>query len=132
VGVNRVAFVPGESLIVSASVDNPGLASTVDFYFGALLPDGDTALLFTDLAFTTALGRLSSPATLQPIVAGVDLSSPFVFDQPAFFTYQWQGGEPAGSYTLFLAAVKSGALFDNSIDPGDIVALSVATVTFTP
>ncbi|MFQ5519916.1 MAG: hypothetical protein ACE5FK_00830 [Candidatus Methylomirabilia bacterium] len=57
---------------------------------------------------------------------------PFVFNDPAFFTFTWTGTEPPGSYVLFLAAVVPGALADNSIDAGDIVAVSAATVTFTP
>lgn len=132
-GTNRATFVPGDSLSVSVGVDNPGTTSTVDFLFGAVLPDGDTVVLFTDLAFNSAVGSLSSPATLSPpIAASVDLTAPFVFDEPAFFTFTWTGAEPAGSYILFLAAVVPGALADNSIDAGDIVALSTATVVFIP
>ncbi|MFQ5962226.1 MAG: hypothetical protein ACE5MG_12600 [Candidatus Methylomirabilales bacterium] len=125
-------FTPGDSMTISVGVDNPGIASTVDFLFGALLPDGDTVVFFTDLAFNTGVGSLSAPSTLQPIVAGVDLAAPFTFNQPAFFTFTWAGPESAGSYILFLAAVVSGALADNSIDAGDIVAVSTAEVVFTP
>ncbi len=118
--------------IATVGVNNPGLATTVDFYFGALLPDGDPVVFFTDLAFNSGTGRLSAPATLRPIVAGVDLTAPFVYNEPSFFAYPWQGGEPAGSYVLFLAAVRPGALADNRVDPDDIVALATATATFTP
>ncbi len=129
---NTTTFRTGDSLIIWVGVDNPGLASTVDFYFGALLPNGDTVVFFTDLAFNSGVGSLASPATLRPIVAGVDLAAPFVFSNPAFFMYRWVGMEPAGSYVLFLAAVRPGALADNFLDPGDIVALATAVVTFTP
>ncbi|MFQ5552822.1 MAG: FG-GAP repeat domain-containing protein [Thermoplasmata archaeon] len=137
---NAATFAPGDSLIVAVGVDNPGIAtsprtrqvSPVDFFFGALLPDGDTVVFFTDLSFNTGVGSLASPNTLQTIVAGVDLTTPFVFNDPAFFTFTWSGTEPSGSYILFFAAVVSGALADNSIDAGDIVALSTATITFTP
>ncbi len=131
VATNSATFVPGGSLVASVTVDDPGLSTTVDFYFGALLPDGDTVVFFTNLAFARGVGSLAKPATLRPIVAGVDLTAPFTFIQPAFFTYTWTGGEAPGTYVLFVAAVRSGALADNSIDPGDIVALSTATVTFT-
>ncbi len=129
---NATAFRAGDSVVLSVGVDNPGLAATVDFYFGAVLPDGDTVVFFTDLAFNSGVGSLASPTTLRPIVAGVDLAAPFVFSNPSFFTYPWVGMEPAGSYVLFLAAVAPGALADNRVDPGDIVALAMATVTFTP
>ncbi len=132
IATNAPAFRTGDSVVVSVAVDNPGLATTVDFYFGALLPDGDTVVFFTDLSFNSATGRLSAPATLRPILAGVDLTAPFTFSQPSFFTYRWTGGESAGSYVLFLAAVKPGALVDNSVDAGDLVALATAVVTFTP
>ncbi|MFQ5519802.1 MAG: choice-of-anchor Q domain-containing protein [Candidatus Methylomirabilia bacterium] len=127
---NAANFGPGDSLIVAVGVDNPGITSTVDFLFGAVLPDGHTVVFFTDLSFTTGVGSLANPNTLQPIVAGVDLTAPFTFNQPAFFTFTWAGAEPVGSYILFLAAVVSGALADNSIDPGDIVAVSTAVVNF--
>ncbi len=129
---NGPAFRPGDSVVISVGVENPGLAQTVDFYFGALLPDGDTVVFFTNLAFNSGVGRLSAPATLRPIVAGVNLTAPFAFSNPSFFTYRWVGTEPAGSYALFLAAVRPGALADNRVDPGDIVVLATSVITFTP
>ncbi len=135
VATNRpieTAFQLFEDLIVTVGVDNPGIAATVDFYFGALLPDGDTAVFFTDLNFNSGSGRLSAPASLRPIVAGVNLATPFVFNESRFFTRRWQTGDPPGNYVVFLAAVVPGALADNSIDPGDVVALATAVVTFSP
>ncbi|MFQ5932554.1 MAG: hypothetical protein ACE5MM_09110, partial [Nitrospiraceae bacterium] len=137
---NAATFTTSDSLVVSVGVDNPGIVtlpalrqvSAVDFFFGALLPDGDTVVFFTDLAFNTGVGSLASPTTLQPIAAGVDLTTPFVLNQPVFFTFTWAGTEPPGGYVLFLAAVVPGALADNAIDAGDIVAVSTAVVGFTP
>ncbi len=129
---NGAAFRTGEALVISVEVNNTGLAATADFAFGALLPDEDTVVFFTDLAFNSGVGRLSNPATLRPIVAGVDLIAPFTFSQPSFFTYRWSGSEPPGRYVLFLSAIRAGSLEDNSIDPGDILALALVEVTFTP
>jgi len=129
---NRVSFRIGDSLTVSVGVENPGLPAVVDFYFGVVLPDGDTLVFFTNLEFASGVGSLAKPATLQPIVAGIDLTTPFTYSQPTFFGYSWTGGEPPGGYVLFVAAVKSGALADNSIDAGDIVAVSTAAVSFAP
>jgi hypothetical protein len=126
---NRGSFGTGDLLTVSVSVENLGRRAVVDFYFGAVLPDGDTVVFFTDLAFASGVGSLANPATLRPIVAGVDLTTPFTFNQPAFFTHTWTGGEPRGEYLLFIWAVKSG---DNSIDRGDIVVLSTAAMEFAP
>ncbi len=130
IATNAATFRAGDSVIISVGVDNPGLVATMDFYFGALLPDGDTIVFFTDLAFNSGVGRLSNPATLRPIVAGVNLTAPFTFHEAAFFTYPWKGTEPPGSYVLFLAAVRPGALVDNVISPGDIVVLATSVVTF--
>jgi len=129
---NRVSFRIGDSLTVSVGVENPGLPAVVDFYFDVVLPDGDTLVFFTNLEFASGVGSLAKPATLQPIVAGIDLTTPFTYSQPTFFGYSWTGGEPPGGYVLFVAAVKSGALADNSIDAGDIVAVSTAAVSFAP
>jgi hypothetical protein len=119
-------------LTVSADVENSGQPAVLDFYFGAVLPDGDTVVFFTNFSFASEVGSLRNPATWRPIVAGVDLTTPFTFSQPTFFSYSWTGGEPRGKYLLFVAAVKSGALVDNPIDAGDIVAMSRAAVSFDP
>lgn len=132
IGTSGVGFRTGDVLTVSVGVENEGLAAVVDFYFGALLPDGDTVVFFTDLAFHSGVGSLAKPATLRPIVAGVDLTTPFTFSQPTFFTYTWTGGELPGPYLIFVAAVKAGTLADNSIDASDIIAVSTGAVSFAP
>jgi hypothetical protein len=129
---NSGSFRPGDLLTVSVGVDNLGQDASVDFYFGAVLPDGDTVVFFTDLAFDSGMGSLKNPATLRPIVAGVNLKTAFTFSQPTFFTRHWTGGEPPGGYLLFIAALKPKALSDNRIDPGDIVAVNTVAVLFVP
>ncbi len=73
---------------------------------------------------------------LNPVIgaeiSGVDLSSPFVNNQPSFFSFVWSGAEPPGLYTMFLAAVVPGAFADGTLDEGDIVALGSVTFTFAP
>src|SRR5262245_38643629 len=93
-------FVPGSTLEVSLNMQNPGLPAVVDFYFGAVLVDlgGDTAVFFTDpFSFAHGVGSLANPATLRPIVAGVDLTRPFTLSQPTFFSQSWES-MPGGSY----------------------------------
>jgi hypothetical protein len=87
-------------------------------------------VFFNDLEFHRAVGDLAKPADLRPIVAGVDLATPFTFSQPTFFEHTWTSGEPSGRYLFFVAAVHPGAFADNSIDAGDIVAMSTAAVLF--
>jgi hypothetical protein len=126
---NRNSFETTDTLTVSVGVENPGFPAVVDFYFGAVLPDGRT-VFFNDLEFHSAVGSLQSPAEMPPIVAGVNLATSFTFSQPTFFEYTWTGAEPSGRYLLFVAAVHHGAFSDNSIDAGDIVAVSTAAVLF--
>ena len=129
-------FVAGSTLEVSLNMQNPGLPAVVDFYFGFVQVDGDTAVFFTDpFSFAHGVGSLANPATLRPIVAGVDLTRPFTFSQPTFFSQSWQsmpGGDFCCEYLLFISAVKSGALVDNVMEASDVLGLSTAAVFFDP
>ena len=71
ISTNQASFVKGDRLTVSIAMSNPGVAANVDFFFGVLLPDGDTIIFFTDLAFHTGIGSLSNLASLRPIAAAV-------------------------------------------------------------
>jgi hypothetical protein len=63
---NRTSFGRTDMLTVSVGVGNPGFPAVVDFYFGALLPDGHTVVFFNDLEFHSAVGDLAKPADLRP------------------------------------------------------------------
>jgi hypothetical protein len=128
--VNQTTFAPGHTGILSLTVENPGIALVVDFYFGVLLPDGDTIVSFTESGFM--FGSLSNPATLTPLKIDVDLSSPFTINEPSRLTYTWAGTEPPGNYIAFFAMVEAGVLPDNVIDPADTVVLSTTTFNFNP
>jgi hypothetical protein len=87
---NTDRFVEGSELGVSVSIQNPGLPAVVDFYFGVVLPDGDTVVFFTDpFSFASGVGSRANPATLRPIVAGLDLTTPFTFSQPSFLSLSY-------------------------------------------
>jgi len=131
---NTDRLVEGSKLGVSVSIQNPGLPAVVDFYFGVVLPDGDTAVFFTNpFSFAYGVGSLANPATLRPIVAGVDLATPFTFSQPTFVSFSHPGDGPYGPHYLFISAVKSGALVDNVIEASDVLGLStVAVFIFSP
>ncbi|HEV8675848.1 MAG TPA: hypothetical protein VGX21_17560 [Methylomirabilota bacterium] len=130
VAVNQSHFSPGETFVISASVDNRGLSPAVDFYLGVLLPDGETIVFFTGGG--TSFGRLSNVATLGPIAARVSLATPFAVSVPNIFAHTWTGSEPPGIYVAFLAVVMPGAFADGTVDPGDVLALSLATFSFGP
>jgi hypothetical protein len=127
--MNQTTFSSGQTLVASVAMKTPPLAVTVNFYVGLLLPDGDTIIFFTG-AGGLALGRLSDVAGFVPIVASVSLATPMTAPVPQFFTYQWTGSEPRGDYTFFFAAVIAGSLADGSVNPGDVVDVSVAPFAF--
>jgi hypothetical protein len=129
IAANGTNFFPGVTLVVGRFMTNPGSALTVDLYVGVLAPDGETLVFVTDSGFV--LGRISDPVTFRPIQTGVSLSTPFVISEPEFLRYTWNGTEPAGSYVLFFAVALAGAFSDNSLDPGDLVALGTASFLFS-
>jgi len=131
---NTDQFFYGSNLGVSVSIQNPGLPAVVDFYFGVVLPDGDTVVFFTDpFSFASRVGSRANPATLRPIVAGVDLTTPFTFGQPTFLSLSYPDNGPYGLHYLFISAVKSGALVDNVYEASDVLgSASFAVFIFSP
>ena len=127
---NKLDFEPGDLMTVFVEVNNPGIQKSVDFYFGALLPDG-VSVVFSDLTFNGG-GSLLNLAALPPLVEDYDLSTPLMFTDPSFLNFVWEGSEPQGNYTLFLAAVEAGGFSDSSAEDEDIVALATVAITFTP
>jgi len=126
------SFGPGQTFGVGIGFDNPGIHTIVDLIFGVVLPDGHTVLTFNDLDFHVTLGDLSDLASLDPIAENFDLTTPLSVSAPDFFTYTWNGNEPAGSYLFFFVAAVHGSLADHSVDPGDLVAFDLADLTFVP
>lgn len=129
---NAASFSPGDTLTVSLRAENFGDSSTVDFYFGVVLPNGNRVLLFTNLALKRVNRSALDVSDWIPLVSGVSLASPFTANKPNLLTHNWAGTEPAGSYTLFLTAAIPGSFDDGSVDEGDIVHSANTTFTFTP
>lgn len=127
---NETEFHAGDTLHVAVQVLNPGSSSVIDFYFGALLPDLDTLVVFTDLSFNASTCSLSKLETCAPMISRLDLSQRFAARLPSFFSYTWRGSEPPGPYKLFQAAVIPGGFADGNVDPGDILAIDTASLTF--
>jgi hypothetical protein len=128
VSTNKTAYVSGNSLTASLSVDNRGHAGAVDVLLFEVLPDGDQVVLLTPQG--PQLGRLSKPSSLVPIVPNLPLSTPFQVSQP-FLSYLWTGSETPGTYVWVLAAIRPGSLADDRYDPGDVLAVSGAPFTFS-
>jgi hypothetical protein len=122
VAVNRGQFTAGTTLRVAVSLNSPGQPATVNFFVGALLPDGDTIAFITGSGL--AFGRLSDPTTYRPIATGVPLGAPLALTLPDFLVHTWTGAEPHGSYLFFLAALDAAT--------GNILGLSTATAVLGP
>jgi hypothetical protein len=125
-------FAAGDTLVVGAFLDDPGINTIVDLFFGVLLADGHTVITFLDSELHPHLGDLSDLTSLAPMVRNLDLSEPFHVELPMLLEYRRSGAEPEGFYTFFLMAALPQSLAFSRIDPGDIVALATRTASFEP
>lgn len=129
-GTSQPVYRTGDRLLAWLDVANPGLDSAVDLYLLELLPAGDQVVMFTGGG--AAMGRLSQPAGLRPLVAGLDLHSPFDWRPGGLFDYAWTGAETSGDYAVILMATRPGSLADGRFDAGDVVAAEAAWYAFRP
>jgi hypothetical protein len=133
---NKPTFATGDQIQLDLTKANPGPATIVDEYVGALLPSsagatfgcpsGDAIVFFADGFSRFVTSCLSSaPQTFvalssnHPLPGG--LAATLTRD---FFGFSWPPSAPAGTYTFFVAFTKSGTL--------DVIASAVASVNFTP
>ncbi len=124
-GVNQSTFTAGQSLTAAMGLTNPGLPESADLYVGLVLPDTQTVVFFTG-AGAIAFGRVDDLASFRPIVARMDLGSPFDASVPNFFTYQWTGTEPHGGYTFFVLATRAGTLPGGALTTDAILGVAAA------
>jgi hypothetical protein len=129
--ISQPIYHPGEALAITVTVDNPGLTESADFYVVVRLPDGVTAASL-QMGGGASFGRLADLASLVPAARGVSLAGAFSTRLDPFFVYPWNGSEPVGGYRLFLAAVRTGALADGVLGPGELLALESLEVRLDP
>jgi len=129
---DRAAYAAGTTLHASMTLTNLGVPTASDLYLLVILPDGDQVIDFTDWSFHQVSARLSSPSSLRPIQAGVNLTQPFNVNVPNFLSWTWSSTRAAGTYRLVMMTVRPGALADGRFDPGDVLAAGWATFTFAP
>jgi hypothetical protein len=128
--VNQAAFAAGQMLIAAAGVANPGIAGVAaDFYLGVLRPDGLIVFLTASGGFA-GIASIADPAAFPKVAAGVPLAGSFEVGSPNFFSYQWTGTEPHGTYYLFLYAVVAGALDDGVVTEGEVLGFAIAPFAF--
>jgi hypothetical protein len=105
---NRTTFANGQTLNVSVVANNPGLPIVVDYYLGAMLPDGNTIVFVTNAGASRALGSFANLASYQPALTGIPITTAFSTTVQAY-SYTFNGTEPIGTYTLFVEARKTGS-----------------------
>jgi glucose/arabinose dehydrogenase len=130
-GVNRTALGTGDTFRVRVSVRTDAADVRADAYFGIVRPDGRTVVFLTGVTPPAGSRQdLADDARTFPrlfadlvIPAGTDVA------MDDFFVYELTGADEAGTYTVIAALARPGALADGSVDPGDLLALAVASVT---
>jgi hypothetical protein len=124
--LNGTAFQGGESLVFGFDVANPSTGVAAEVHVGILPPGG--AAVFRFDAAGRLVGPIVSPAGLLPL----EPAPPgFAHSAPGFFSVIVPtGGIPLGTYRFFAALVRQGAFRDDSLDPGDILALDVKSMIY--
>jgi hypothetical protein len=128
--LNGEGFRPGDTLHVTLHVQQPRPTFTGDFYFGAILPDGQTALFLSNEGWSQA--RLDNARAFRPLARHAVLSQGLDLTFDPFFTYTFQGAEASGVYTIFSVFTPQDAFDDDRIDPGDLLALELKSLRFSP
>jgi len=132
VSSNALSFSTSDTMSVSLQAENFGDSSTVDIYFGVVLPNGNAVYLITNAALKMKRVNASNVSNWTPLAASLNLSSPFNVNKANFFSYVWAGSEPAGVYTFFLTVAVPGSFADGTVDAGDIIHSSNVAITFAP
>jgi uncharacterized repeat protein (TIGR01451 family) len=141
---NRETIAAGETVQLSVTAANPGPATLVDVYFGALLPPprgpefaclaGDALQLYVDgFARATFACLATVPRGLEALQRNILVPAgmpPTTFAN--FFASQWTADRPAGTHIFFMALIPSGALADGRIDAGDLLALATLSIRMGP
>ena len=141
--LNASTFHGGDALIVGLTVSNGGGPLTGDLFFGVALapaagppvgcPSGDAAVFASGGLSTFVIRCLSgSPASFPRLATSVVLPGGLPpITVGSFFTLIWPP-VPPGVYAVFMVFTVPGALTDGSVDPGDIIIVAVAPLTFLP
>ncbi len=123
-------FRPAQTLTIGLQAENPPRSEEADLYVGAILPDGQSVVCVSNSGTVAGPLSLGTPS-LCPRIQAAPLD--FSLNTPSFFQFTFPpAGVPPGTYQVFAALVRQGALEDNRIDPGDILALDLKVLVFSP
>jgi hypothetical protein len=130
--------------IYDAAGVNPGSERLADVYFGVLLPAeagaglgcpaGDAIACVGDNFQRIVITCASAAAqSFTPLMRSVMVAGPVTGVRVTdFWNLPWAAGLPPGRDTLFMVLTSPNAFDDGRVDPADLLATAVDTVTFVP
>lgn len=132
--LNHVAADAGDVVRVSLEVRTGEATVTADAYFGIIFPDSHTTLFVTSLMPPSgSIANLADDArTFQPLIPGLLIAPGTQVTLDDFFVLALKGAEAPGTYFVFAALVRPGALDDGRRDPGDLLAIALEAITVNP
>jgi hypothetical protein len=142
--LNQTSFVPGDRFEFTVMLSNGNGPIVVDALLGLAFPAsagpalgcplGDALLLAAD-GLTRAVVTCASAALAgQPALSrGVPVPGALPLT-PVLgpVNFEWPGTAPGGTYLLFIILTIPNAFADGIVNPGDVVAIAVAELTFAP
>jgi glucose/arabinose dehydrogenase len=132
--LNQTVLHGGDTVRISLDVQTGQTAVTTDAYLGIVFPDGQTTVFFASVTPPIAfVANLTGDArTFPPLLPGAVIAPATNVTLNDFLVLTLGGAEPAGTYLIFAALVRPGAVDDTRRDPGDLLALATATVSVSP
>jgi len=132
--VNQPVLGPGDTLRVSVGVRTADVPIVGDAYFGIVQPDGQTVVFLTSTMPPAAVVRsLAGDArTFVAVTPDLVIPASTAVTIEDFFVHALTGTEPPGPYIVFVALARDGAFDDGRVDPGDLLALAIQTITLGP
>lgn len=142
--LNRSSYTVGDPMNVDLTIANPGSQVTADVYFAILLPassgpsfgcpQGDALVFFskgmTGASVVCASDPIQSfPRTFKGVTIPAGLPSTSAKN---FLSVIWLQGAPAGQYQIIMVLTRANALLDGTVDPGDVIGVATATMSFGP
>lgn len=128
VASNGSEFGPGDRVILQLAAQNPVGDPPLDLHVGALAPDGQTLVFFSAPGTIGGVASLADVAQLRPLQSAPGGT---VVSWPEFFSYTFPAtGIQSGVYWIWAALVRLGALADNEINDGDVVAIDARQLVY--
>jgi hypothetical protein len=133
-GVSPGTVRPGGAVRVRLGIRTGGAPVVADAYFGIVRPGRQTALFLTSLEPPVGVeARLAADArTLPPLARGLTIPPGTSVTRDPWVTLTIEESAPPGTYVVFAILARPGFFRDGRVDPGDLLALRLATVVVSP